>query len=260
MPHDVFISYASEDKVTADAVCFGLEKEGIRCWIAPRDILPSDNYDDAIIQAIDNARVMVVIFSSNIFQSQYVKSEVEYAFSKNLIIAPFRIEAITPEGGLKLYLGRKHWLDAMTPPLEDHIYKLVTTLRPMLAVPARATPPVPEPPLPAETPAGLPSQPASIPYSQPTHAPEMAKKSGLFSNPKLIAGFGIGILAVVALIIVLTGSLKGGGDSGQYPTSYISSGQPWDLHPTPERSNAGNHRHPPRQPDSHATHTARSAG
>jgi len=62
MPHDVFISYATEDKITADAVCFGLEKEGIRCWMAPRDILPSDNYDDAIIQAIDIARVMVVIF------------------------------------------------------------------------------------------------------------------------------------------------------------------------------------------------------
>ena len=57
MPHDVFISYATKDKTTADAVCFGLEKEGIRCWIAPRDILPSDNYDDSIIHAIDTSRV-----------------------------------------------------------------------------------------------------------------------------------------------------------------------------------------------------------
>ncbi len=151
MPHDVFISYATEDKITADAVCFGMEKRGIRCWMAPRDILPSDNFDDAIIRAIDAARVMVVIFSSNIFQSQYVKSEVEYAFSRNLIIAPFRIEAITPEGGMKLYLGRKHWLDAMTPPLENHIQKLSSTILGMLAAPvpgsAEAVPtqPVPGP-------------------------------------------------------------------------------------------------------------------
>lgn len=38
--HDVFISYASSDKPVADAVCAALEQRGIRCWIAPRDILP----------------------------------------------------------------------------------------------------------------------------------------------------------------------------------------------------------------------------
>jgi hypothetical protein len=40
MPHDVFVSYSSDDKPTADAVCATLENKGIRCWIAPRDILP----------------------------------------------------------------------------------------------------------------------------------------------------------------------------------------------------------------------------
>lgn len=134
MAHDVFISYASEDKTIADAVCAGLEKEGVRCWIAPRDILPSDNYDDAIVNAIASARVMVVIFSSNIFQSQFVKSEVERAFSKGLIIAPFRIENVNPTGGLELYLGRRHWLDAINPPLEAHIHTLAVTICSMLKV------------------------------------------------------------------------------------------------------------------------------
>ena len=108
MAHDVFISYSSKDKTIADAVCAGMEKEGIRCWIAPRDILPSENYDDAIIRALNSARVMVVIFSSRIFTSQFVKSEVERGFSKGLTIAPFRIENVDPEGGLELYLGRRH--------------------------------------------------------------------------------------------------------------------------------------------------------
>jgi hypothetical protein len=34
---DVFISYASKDKVIADAVCTRLEAAGIRCWVAPRE-------------------------------------------------------------------------------------------------------------------------------------------------------------------------------------------------------------------------------
>jgi hypothetical protein len=44
MAHDVFISYSSKDKPTADAACAILESKGIRCWIAPRDILPSADW------------------------------------------------------------------------------------------------------------------------------------------------------------------------------------------------------------------------
>ncbi len=43
MEHDVFISYAHEDKAIADAICAKLEENKIRCWIAPRDITPGKN-------------------------------------------------------------------------------------------------------------------------------------------------------------------------------------------------------------------------
>jgi hypothetical protein len=38
----VFISYASPDSVVADAVCLALEREGVTCWIAPRDVVPGE--------------------------------------------------------------------------------------------------------------------------------------------------------------------------------------------------------------------------
>ena len=44
MAHQVFISYAYKDKPVADAVCAVLESEAIRCWIAPRDVLPGADY------------------------------------------------------------------------------------------------------------------------------------------------------------------------------------------------------------------------
>ena len=44
MANDVFISYSSTDKAAADAVCATLESRGIGCWIAPRDILPGEDY------------------------------------------------------------------------------------------------------------------------------------------------------------------------------------------------------------------------
>ncbi len=64
MGHDVFVSYASGDKPVADAVCVTLESNGIRCWIAPRDVLPGVHYGEAIIDAINEARIMVLVFSS----------------------------------------------------------------------------------------------------------------------------------------------------------------------------------------------------
>ena len=48
MAHDVFISYAQEDKPVADAVCALLESKRVRCWIAPRDVLAGQEYAEAI--------------------------------------------------------------------------------------------------------------------------------------------------------------------------------------------------------------------
>jgi photosystem II stability/assembly factor-like uncharacterized protein len=210
MAHDVFISYASQDKTIADAVCAGLEKEGIRCWIAPRDILPSENYDDAIIKGIESARVMVVIFSSNIFQSQFVKSEVERAFSKGLIIAPFRIEDVIPKGGLELYLGRRHWLDAMTPPLENHIQTLAVTVRSMLALQTtelaeQAAVPFDHPSMPA-----APIAPEAEPPSPGIVEDRPLKKT--LRPAWLAAGTlaGIGILGGICLLVVVVLLLRNG--------------------------------------------------
>ena len=51
MAHDVFISYSSQDKTIADAICAGLEAAKIRCWIAPRDMLPGVPYGESLGEA-----------------------------------------------------------------------------------------------------------------------------------------------------------------------------------------------------------------
>src|ERR1700704_2779723 len=85
---DAFISYSSQDKPTADATCATLESMGIRCWIAPRDILPGADYGESIINAIENAKAMVLIFSSAANASPQIKREVERAVSKAVPIIP----------------------------------------------------------------------------------------------------------------------------------------------------------------------------
>jgi len=127
--HDIFISYSSEDKPIADAICNHLESQHIRCWVAPRDILPGMNYQEAIIDAIDSSSIMVLVFSSHSNESPHVLTEVNEAMSNGVIIIPFRIENILPSKAMKYLISGPHWLDAMTPPLEQHIRELEETIK-----------------------------------------------------------------------------------------------------------------------------------
>ena len=96
MALDAFISYSSKDKTAADAACAVLERAGIRCWIAPRDIRPGQEYGHSIIEAIDQCRVMVLIFSANANDSRQTHREIERAVSKGIPIIPLRIEEVVP--------------------------------------------------------------------------------------------------------------------------------------------------------------------
>src|ERR1051326_2355713 len=49
---DIFISHSSKDKAAADAVCAALERHGIGCWIAPRDIVPGTDWSAAIVDGL----------------------------------------------------------------------------------------------------------------------------------------------------------------------------------------------------------------
>jgi hypothetical protein len=122
--HDVFVSYSQLDKTVADAVVAGLEAEGIRCWVAPRDITPGASWGEAIVDAISDSKAMALVLSSNSDASRQVIREVERAVANGVVIVPFRIEEIDPTGAMAYFLGTEHWLDALTPPLERHIDRL----------------------------------------------------------------------------------------------------------------------------------------
>lgn len=124
MHHDVFISYSSHDKAIADAICSKLENNNIRCWIAPRDIIPGVEFGEAIINAISDCKILLLVFSAKANDSPQVRREVERAVSKGKIIIPYRIEDILPTKAMEYALSNTHWLDALNPPLEFHIAKL----------------------------------------------------------------------------------------------------------------------------------------
>ena len=133
MPPRVFISHSSEDKTIADTICQRLESDGIKCWIAPRDIKPGSDWTKAIMQGIEACQVFILIFSKQGNDSDHVYREVAKAFSARLVVVPFRIEAVLPNSGISYYLNTVQWLDAVNPPLEPHLSTLFERVKSLLA-------------------------------------------------------------------------------------------------------------------------------
>ena len=204
MGYDVFISYASQDKIAADAACARLEAAGIRCWIAPRDIVPGRSYGEAIIEAIRGLKVMVLVFSSSANASAHVPKEVERAVSSGVAIIPFRIEDVAPDKSLDFFIGSVHWLDAMTPPLDKHLDALVNTVRKLLPG---------EPGAPASQTSGVwqRSTPSAAPIAAPAvqarpavaTAPKVEGTSASSSKTILIAVAAVAVLAVVVMAVIM---------------------------------------------------------
>ena len=216
MAHDVFVSYSSRDKLTADAVVARLEAAKLRCWIAPRDILPGMEWGEAIIDGINRSRLMVLVFSSSANASPQIRREVERAVNKGLPIIPFRIEDVFPSRSLEYFLSSPHWLDALTPPVEAHIRKLADSIKTLLArLDGDATQAAPPSPPPArarvhvqkviDTMLGRPpkvvdtgSVPGLAPAPHTAHRP--VKRPPAAATPRSLM-VAVGVLLVIAIAV-----------------------------------------------------------
>jgi hypothetical protein len=138
--HEVFICHSSKDRATANSVCATLERSGVRCWMAPRDVIPGIPYAEAIADGIGKGRLLVLILSANANKSNHVMREVEVAVSQGIPVLPFRIEEVEPSKALSYFVQAVHWLDAFTPPPDRRLAELVASVRAILQQPFLRTP------------------------------------------------------------------------------------------------------------------------
>jgi hypothetical protein len=169
MAHDVFLSYSYQDKTSADAVCHSLEAKGVRCWIAPRDVIPGEDWQQSILDAIAESRAVILLFTGHTNQSENVKKEVSAAFDSNSMVIPFLLEDVKPQGSLKYHLIGVHWLDAYAPPLEEHVAHLAKIIQNLPAKDGEDPPP--PAPIPIPMPPPLPSPPPP-PAPEPRPGPD----------------------------------------------------------------------------------------
>jgi TolB-like protein/Tfp pilus assembly protein PilF len=107
----VFVSYASQDAAVANSIVENLEGQGLKCWIAPRDVRPGAQYADAIVRAINDAKAVVLVLSANAAASSHVAREVERAASKRKPIIPFRLDSAALNPELEYFLSNSQWID-----------------------------------------------------------------------------------------------------------------------------------------------------
>src|SRR4051812_37116025 len=202
MAHDVFISHSTNNRPVANAVCAALEGIGIRCWIAPRDVMPGRSYSGEITRAIQQSRAFVLIFSEQSNNSEQVLREVQLAANSRLHIVQFRIDAVSPSDDLEYYLSGPHWLDAVTPPLENHLGQLKNSVQALLSLPrteGTESPTAPPPPPPAPGPTAR--------YDIPVAAAPPSASPAMPSNRWKIIALAVaalGALGIIGLVIAFT--------------------------------------------------------
>jgi formylglycine-generating enzyme required for sulfatase activity len=132
MDQPIFISFASSDRKAADAICNALERRGMQCWIATRNIGPGENFQEAITRAIRGAKVMILVFSAHANNSLEVKKEIALAGRYNVIVVPVRVEDVVPNDALSYELAVRQWID-MFEDWEQAIERLATQVAGVVA-------------------------------------------------------------------------------------------------------------------------------
>src|ERR1700733_9882378 len=125
----VFISYASQDATVAAALVEALERHGMACWIAPRNVKAGALYADAIVRAISGAKAFVVVLSENAIASSHVGKEIERASSKKRPIIALRIDAAPLTPALEYFLSESQWIEAQAGNMEAAYARLLDAFR-----------------------------------------------------------------------------------------------------------------------------------
>lgn len=136
----VFISYSSKDRQIAQTLCQALEARGQKCWIAGRDVRAGENFQEAIVRALREARVMVLVFTSNANNSEEIKKEVVLAGRHHVTVVPVRAEDVIPSDAFAYEFATRQWIDLFQD-WEQQIEQLVIQIAQILGT----APPTPLP-------------------------------------------------------------------------------------------------------------------
>lgn len=132
MDIDVFISHHTNSSLhIVEAIANKLEANGVRCWYAPRNT--EGGYAGSIARAINSCSIFLLILNKPASESMHVLNEIDLATKRlskkeKINLIPFHVADDDIGEDAQYYLGRLHWIDAMTPPMFKRIEELVAQI------------------------------------------------------------------------------------------------------------------------------------
>lgn len=109
--YDVFISYSFSDGMAVSAICDYLEKQGLRCFYAERDMPKGAHFSSIIPWALDHSRIMLVAMSHECDVSIHTSREIVIAAESGIPILLVKLEDCVFTGEKKYYLSDVNWID-----------------------------------------------------------------------------------------------------------------------------------------------------
>jgi hypothetical protein len=99
MKHDIFVSYAREDRGRVMPLANKLVAEGWTVWW-DRKLRAGKDIDEEILCALENARCVIVAWSNQSVKSHWVKDEAQDAMDRGILV-PILLERAAPPLGFR---------------------------------------------------------------------------------------------------------------------------------------------------------------
>jgi hypothetical protein len=107
----IFISYSRTDREAVDGIVARLEQDGFHVWIDREELRPGELWQEAIVQAVDNAYAFVLMLSRDAAASDNVRREVDLAEEANKELVPVLLTPVELPVKLRYQLAGIEWIE-----------------------------------------------------------------------------------------------------------------------------------------------------
>jgi len=107
----IFVSYSRIDGEAVDYIVARLEQDGFNVWIDHEEIKAGDLWQEAIVQAVDNAYAVVLMLSPGSVASDNVRKEVDLAESASKELVPVLLAPVELPAKLRYQLAGIEWIE-----------------------------------------------------------------------------------------------------------------------------------------------------
>ena len=115
----VFLSYSTRDKSFASQVKRNLELRGCSVFLAHKDLRPSEEWQQRILQELNISVVFLPLITDNFRSSEWTDQEAGYALARGIVVLPVTVAPVdSPHGflgsfqALPLHTGTPRTIEA----------------------------------------------------------------------------------------------------------------------------------------------------